>query len=284
MIIKDFIVGLSFLSVATSIRVPFFNGLTSYLVLPTLTNSFAITYLRIELRPMLHTGLILFNGQVNGPDFLAVLLRRGRVEFWFNLGQGPATIISNITLTLGDWHSIEVSRTAQNGHMIINNQLPVTGSSPGTYRTLQLSTDLLLGGSPNFNTLPNTLNIATGFSGCIRELQTQYTNGYINFTADAIGGADITECPGLSPCQIYGCRNDGTCIENGTDSFECVCPIEYTGYLCETQICSVSNPCQNNGVCYVREGSEETNVLCNCSLPFGGQYCTDSKFELHTFY
>ena len=277
------LIGHFFSPSAMDVRVPFFNGQTSYLAYPTLVNSFAITYLRIELRPMLPTGLILFNGQANGADYIAVLLRQGRVEFWYDLGQGPATIVSNFSLTLGEWHSIEVFRTAQNGHLIVNNQFPVTGRSPGSFGMLQLSTNLFLGGNPDLNTLPRALNITSSLSGCIRELQTQFTNGYTQLISDAIDGAGITDCTGLSPCQIYGCRNGGMCIENGTDSFECVCPIETTGMFCETQICSVNNPCQNNGACYVSAGVENVaDVQCNCSLPFRGQNCTES--ELHIYF
>ncbi|MCG8620562.1 MAG: laminin G domain-containing protein [Proteobacteria bacterium] len=132
-----------------------------------------MTYLYTEIRPSSPNGLILFNRQNDGPDYIAIVLRNGLVEFYYNLGGGATVIISNINLTLGEWHSIEASRSGQSGTLIVNNQVPITGVSTGDFHSLQLSGDLLIGGALETVTLPDELGTVQHFHGCLRELRTQ---------------------------------------------------------------------------------------------------------------
>lgn len=253
---------------------PYFNGLSSYISYPTISNAFAVTTLRIEFRPLSSNGLILYNGQQSGPDYIALVLRNGYVEFWYDLGQGPARIVSSNELTLGVWHTVEATRTGQNGLIIVDNLVPMEGTSVGTFSGLQVDTNLFVGGVPYYTNLPSELDIRDGLNGCIRELSVQVDNPPVMLITDAIDGADIGQCPGLRPCDMYECQNGGLCVETSDDSFICNCPTEYSGVLCEIQLCTVSNPCQNNGLCSINVAAEQT---CTCSLPYGGQNCTESK-------
>ena len=256
----------------TNIITPYFNGNTSFLVHPSLVNAFAITYLYIEIRPSSLDGLILYNGQSDGPDYIAILLRSGRVEFRYNLGGGSAVIISNFTLTIGEWYSIEARRNGRSGTLIVNNQMPITRESPEGYNSLQLSGDLMIGGSLDMKILPAELRIDQHFHGCIRELQTQASGDQsVPLINAAVGGVDIGDCPACS------CDNGGDCIE-GNGSYYCNCPLGYTGLFCESELCAINNPCRNSAQCYAREGeSGGTELACNCSLPFGGNSCNDRK-------
>ena len=241
---------------------------------PTLANSFAVTYLYIEVRPSSVNGLILFNGQNGGPDYIALLLRNGLVEFHYNLGGGAVVIVSNTNLTIREWHSIEARRNGRTGTLIVDNQVPITGVSPEGFHSLQLSGDLLIGRSLDTIALPDRLRTIQPFYGCIRELRSQASGGQpIPLVSAAVSGVDIRDCPACN------CKNGGVCVDRGGGgSGSCDCPLGYTGLLCENELCTVSNPCQNSGQCYMAAGENSVaQLMCNCSLPFGGDFCDTRK-------
>ena len=259
---------------AVNILIPSFDGRASFIAYPTLDDAFYITFLYLEIRPALPDGLILLNTQINGPDFIAIALRGGRAEFWYDLGQGAVSIVSTVSLSLNEWHSIQVSRTGRNGRVVVDDALPVSGSSPGYFSLLQISSDLYLGGSPSLSSLPKQLQSLNSFNGCIRELRTtQLTSSLVNLISDASASQGIMECQILDICNSSTCFNGGTCI-NTIESFVCHCLPGFTGVQCEIDLCVVSNPCQNNGVCFV-DGMDL--LQCNCSAPFTGQTCSNSE-------
>lgn len=245
------------------------------MVHPSLVNAFAITFLYIEIQPSSLDGLILFNGQSSGPDYIAILLRSGQVEFRYNLGGGSVVIINNFTLTVGEWHSIEARRNGRSGTLIVNNQIPVTRESPEGFSSLQLNGDLMIGGSLNMKILSVELDTDQSFHGCIRELRTQASGDQsVPLINAAVGGVNIEECPACS------CDNGGDCI-GGDGSYYCDCPLGYTGLFCESELCAIINPCRNSFQCYVQEGENGgTELACNCSLPFGGNTCNDRKYNI----
>lgn len=258
--------------------VPYFDGSTSFISFPTLINAFSMTFLYLDIRPASSDGLILLNTQLNGPDFIAIALRGGRVELWYDLGQGAFNITSQVSLSLNEWHTIQVSRSGRVGELMVDDNPSVSGISPGYFTLLQLSSDLYVGGAPMPSSLPVQLRTLSGFRGCVRELrEARFVNSRVDLIADARFGQGVTECPNLNLCASNSCQNGGTCV-NTLESFTCECAPGFTGGLCEIDICAVSNPCQNNGVCYV-DSEDPTTLLCNCSAPFVGQTCAESKLD-----
>ena len=268
------------LPVALSVSVPYFDGSSSFLAYPTPTDSFAMTYLYLEVRPASSDGLLLLNSQLGGTDFIALALREGRVELWYDLGQGAVNITSTVTLALNEWHTIQVSRTRQDGELIVDGSPAVTGQSPGSFTFLQLSSDLYVGGAPMPSSLPAQLRTLSSYRGCVREVRvSRFVNSGLDLIADAVSGQGVTECPNLDLCTLNSCQNGGTCM-NTLESFECECVAGFTGSQCETNICDLGNPCENNGVCFVT--AEEPDLLqCSCSAPFTGDTCAESKFKVY---
>ncbi|KAL3857495.1 hypothetical protein ACJMK2_012161 [Sinanodonta woodiana] len=82
-----------------------------------------------------------------------------------------------------------------------------------------------------------------------------------------------THCANI--CDIFGqgqskCKNGGTCINNGAESYTCICPQGFTGKDCERDIDEcLANPCQHSASCNNVVG----NYSCNCPSRFTGQNC-----------
>lgn len=260
---------------ALVVEVPYFDGRASFISYPPLTHSFSTTFLHVELRPATADGLVLLNTQLGGPDFIALALRAGRAELWYDLGQGPVAIVSSVSLTLNTWHSVEVSRSGRDGTLMVDN-VTVSGRSPHQFTLLQISSDLYLGGAPLPTSLPLELRVLNGFRGCVRQLRTsRFSGSPVDLIGDARSGQGIEECPPVDVCNKLTCSNGGTCV-NTIEGFACECAAGFTGERCEIDRCLASNPCLNNGLCY--EGGVAGVLLCNCSAPFSGQYCTESKY------
>ena len=103
----------------TLINTPYFNG-DSYISYPSFNDTFGTTRLYLELRPNSSDGLVLYNGQINGTDYISLSLSSSFVQFQYDLGSGPAVIESRYMLDLNDWNTIEAWRTGRSGVLIVN--------------------------------------------------------------------------------------------------------------------------------------------------------------------
>ena len=258
-----------------AIDIPHFNG-DSYISYPSINDDSLGTVpsrIHLELRPNSSDGLILYNGQISGTDYISLSLSSSFVQFQYDLGSGPVVIESRHMLDLNDWHTIEASRTGRSGVLIVNG-IVSRGTSPGTDNLLQLGEPLYLGGTPDTANVRGNV-VEAGYVGCIRNFQLSPTNEVVDFIVDSLDGMNITECPSMDVCASQPCINGGTCVQVD-ERFTCSCPDNYTGIICEVLICSV-NPCQNGGICIAEivNGIEVQNCLCH--VPYSGEYCTEGR-------
>lgn len=80
------------------------------------------------------SGLILYNGQQKGGsgDFVSLGLNQGFVEFKFDVGSGTATIKNNRPLTMGQWHTVKLTRSRKDGQFcLVLDRSRLLGSSLG---------------------------------------------------------------------------------------------------------------------------------------------------------
>ncbi|CAH3127345.1 unnamed protein product [Pocillopora meandrina] len=98
----------------------------------------------------------------------------------------------------------------------------------------------------------------------------------------ALDEADIKAAmnEGLDPCSEYPCANDGTCVDKGNNTFECICPPGVTGDRCQVRKyqsldpCS-EYPCANDGTCV-----DNGNNTFKCICPPG---VTGDRCQVHTY-
>ena len=263
---------MSYSFTVTIINIPYFNG-DSYISYPSFNDSFGTTRLYLELRPNSSDGLVLYNGQINGTDYISLSLFSSFVQFQYDLGSGPAVIESRYALDLNEWYTIEAWRTGRSGVLIVND-IVSRETSTGIDSLLQLGEPLYLGGISDIASIRGN-NVNIGYIGCIRNLRLSPANKLVDFIADSSDGLNITECPSMDVCVSQPCTNGGTCVQVN-ERFTCLCPECYTGAVCEDLICSV-NPCQNGGRCIAEiiNGTEVQNCLCH--LPYDGEFCTEGR-------
>ncbi|XP_033742919.1 LOW QUALITY PROTEIN: protocadherin Fat 1-like [Pecten maximus] len=95
-------------------------------------------------------------------------------------------------------------------------------------------------------------------------------NSYICVCPDRYYGA---KCEiDSDPCANSPCRNNAKCqnIKDMPNEFECSCPGELKGKLCEYGQHCIPNPCQHGGTCV--EGPNR--AICICQTGFEGPLCT----------
>ncbi|XP_041475008.1 protein eyes shut homolog [Lytechinus variegatus] len=255
---------------AEIVTVPKFSGF-SYLAVNISNRIQYLSSVTMEIRPDTdNDGIIYWNSAEN--DFMGIGLVDRRVQFTFDLGSGPATLVSNDQLDSGEWYTVRVSRRNGEGQLWLNDQeSPVTGQSSGS--SVGLSVGLTyIGGVASSVTVPARAGITGGFSGCIRSLT---VNEEVIDLTENLAQSSVSQCNDELCNLDHGCQNEARCVFSSSSStgYLCECAPGYSGDLCETSSCdllSTNEQCQNDGLCYV---SDSGQASCLCSVGFSGPIC-----------
>ncbi|XP_055610114.1 pikachurin isoform X2 [Uranotaenia lowii] len=200
------------------LQVPSFNG-SSYLRYAPLGDTCIIWFeLKIIIKPLLEDGLLLYSGHHEYGDYISLCLNMGYVEFTFDLGSGPATVRSEFPLTMGQWHTIKVSRTSRLAVLKIDQLPEVMTVSPNGFWHLSLPHSLYLGGVHNIHTLPMSLRDKGSFAGCVQKVD--INDRTISIISEALGGSNVENCP--HACVARPCGPLAKCVPV-LDSYECQC-------------------------------------------------------------
>ncbi|KFP31810.1 Agrin, partial [Colius striatus] len=107
--------------------IPSFGG-KSYLALKML-RAYHTVRIAMEFRALEPSGLLLYNGQSRGKDFISLALVGGFVELRFNTGSGTGTISSRVRVEPGKWHQVVVNRNRRSGALSVDGEPQVSGDS-----------------------------------------------------------------------------------------------------------------------------------------------------------
>nr|XP_019567657.1 PREDICTED: agrin isoform X2 [Rhinolophus sinicus] len=251
--------------------VPAFGG-SSFLAFPTL-RAYHTLRLALEFRALEPHGLLLYNGNARGKDFLALALLGGRVQLRFDTGSGPAVLTSAVLVEPGRWHRLELSRHWRRGTLSVDGEPPVLGQSPSGTDGLNLDTDLFVGGVPEdqASVVLERTSVSAGLMGCIRLLDINNQRLELSSWQGATTrSSNVSEC-GDHPCLPSPCLGGAPCQALEAGMFHCQCPPGRFGPTCadEKNPCQ-PNPCHGAAPCHVLPGGE---AKCECPLGQGGSLC-----------
>ncbi|XP_053339071.1 basement membrane-specific heparan sulfate proteoglycan core protein isoform X5 [Clarias gariepinus] len=250
----------------------------SYLMLPTIKNSYKAFKIQITFRPdnvdglILYSGMILYNGQKKkiGADFISLGLVGGRPEFRFDVGSGMATIRYPTAIKLGEFHTVQLYRNGTQGSIIVDDKAPIYGTSQGKFQGLDLNEELFVGGYPNYSMIAKTAELKSGFVGCISQLIIQ--GDEVIFKDLKKNSTGVTNCP---TCKDDPCQHGGSCKESVESLYKCTCPKGYTGSNCQHRLSEHCHPeaCGPDATCINRPNG--FGYDCRCHLGKYGHKCMD---------
>ncbi|XP_040361206.1 basement membrane-specific heparan sulfate proteoglycan core protein isoform X5 [Ixodes scapularis] len=141
-------------------------------------------------------GLLLFQGQpkgvnARGQDYISLAVVNGLLEFSYEMGSGPAQIISKQRVDDGGLHTVELRRTGRQGVLKLDDR-EVHGESPGMLIRLNTKSDIYIGGAPEPREMTANRN-HEGFKGCIFNVQIQ-DSGIINLYKDSNEAVNTDQC------------------------------------------------------------------------------------------
>lgn len=250
---------------------PAFKG-HSFLAFPTL-RAYHTLRLALEFRALETEGLLLYNGNARGKDFLALALLDGRVQFRFDTGSGPAVLTSLVPVEPGRWHRLELSRHWRQGTLSVDGETPVVGESPSGTDGLNLDTNLYVGGIPEEQVamVLDRTSVGVGLKGCIRMLDINNQQLELSdWQRAAVQSSGVGEC-GDHPCLPNPCHGGALCQALEAGMFLCQCPPGRFGPTCadEKSPCQ-PNPCHGAAPCRVLSSG---GAKCECPLGRSGTFC-----------
>ena len=202
----------------------------------------------LSFNPVSPNGLLFYYGDsTQNRDFLSIALIERRVEYRFDLGSGPAVLISN-RVNLNEWHYVVVYLDGPRGSMTVDDGIEITNNFEGLLAVLNAAGDIFVGGVSDYDTVSPHAGTEIGLTGCINGLEVKiaitlptveiYTlflfqiNGVsVDLLDDAIGGRGISECSTAS-CSDLTCDNGGSCQVSTGSGPMCLCVPGFAGPTC----------------------------------------------------
>ncbi|XP_030918401.1 agrin, partial [Geospiza fortis] len=196
--------------------IPSFGG-ASVLAFRTM-RAYHTVRISMEFRALEPRGLLLYNAQRHGKDFISLALLGGFVELRFDTGSGTGTVTSRVPVEPGRWHRLLVTRNRRTGTLAVDGEPPVSGHSPPGTDGLNLDTELFIGGVPHEHMALAAERTGAGVFGAIVPVP-QCLRPTCAFERN--------------PCEPSPCHASATCLVLPAGGALCACPMGREGDLCE---------------------------------------------------
>ena len=153
-----------------------FPGAGSFLELPEFISRQS-QIIALDINTLASDGIIYFSRQIPADatgddpnDFLAIYVDSGRAAVTFNLGEEDitVTVLSQMTVNDGQWHSLEVT---QNGTVVVLvvDGVDVQDMSMGVLSLLDTTSNVFIGAVPSDEQISSFTSFSD-FIGCVRDL------------------------------------------------------------------------------------------------------------------
>ncbi|KAM9364956.1 protein eyes shut homolog [Pholidichthys leucotaenia] len=268
---------------AVSISDPYFSAnLSSWMSFPAMSMRHR-TVLQLQFQPLSPDGILVYMSQHLSPragDFFCLFLTSGFVQLRYNLGDGIHILksVEKVDLHGRTWYTVKAGRIGNQGFLILNNKEVRENATEGM-TTLDVATDIFIGGvsTLSFVSTDATEGEPMSFTGGLRELIINNCDFALT-EIGALSGANVGDWDGTA-CGYKVCHNGGHCKPVGSDSFTCICPLLWTGSLCNQSLSCVNNLCKHGSIC---TAASVNSYSCICPLGWGGTYC-DTQMSTDTF-
>uniref|UniRef100_A0A672IFL9 Protein eyes shut homolog n=1 Tax=Salarias fasciatus TaxID=181472 RepID=A0A672IFL9_SALFA len=271
---------------AVSISDPYFSAnQSSWMSFPLLSLRHR-TVVQLQFQPLSPDGILLYTAQhlsSRAGDFLCLSLTSGFVQLRYDLGDGARALqsVEKVDLRGRTWHTVKAGRIGNRGFLSVDGQEAEEDETAGM-STLDVTTDLFVGGVSALSSVSTdaTEGEPMSFTGGMRELTVN--DQELELTeAGAGNGANVGDWDGTA-CGYKVCRNRGRCRAAGSDKFTCICPLLWTGAVCNQSVSCVSHSCRHGSSCAPSAAAAATSYRCVCPLGWEGTYC-DTRTSTDTF-
>lgn len=141
--------------------------------------------IKLSFKTFTEDGLIYLMGK--GRQFLSLEIKKGRVLYQYDLGEGEIAMQSDDKYNDGNWHTLEAIRQDTRGALKIDDHTVASRQEQGTTKPLATSDHIYFGGYPpnvkhHYHTVTNS-----GFEGCIDDVVILDTSVDLTHNVQAFG-------------------------------------------------------------------------------------------------
>lgn len=122
--------------------------------------------IQLKFQTRAKSGLIFLVGR--GRKYLSIEMNNGAVAFQYDLGGGPARLLSRGTFNDGNWHVLEAVRDGKRSALHVDGKNEASGVSAGSQTTLSVSDYMYFGGYPGDHGFGDVTS--KDFEGCISDV------------------------------------------------------------------------------------------------------------------
>ncbi|XP_067107794.1 laminin subunit alpha-1 [Osmerus mordax] len=124
--------------------------------------------LKLSVRTSVQSGLLYYMAHANQMDYATLQLQGGHLVFTCDLGKGPASASLPLLVNDGHWHTVKTDFNKKTAVLSVDGQSSAAVQIRGN--TLDVESQLYLGGLPHTYTAKKIGNVTHSLVGCIQSV------------------------------------------------------------------------------------------------------------------
>ncbi|KHN80139.1 Basement membrane proteoglycan [Toxocara canis] len=253
--------------------VPSFDGAGFVKLKPMTIDEWENVNIKLSVKPKMKDGLILYTSRQKGGEqktdnFISVGLRKGKVVYRYDVGNGPVELESSYPVRVNEWHRIELRNNKAKAALYVDGDDVVEKKSEVYAISEAPSTNISIGGLESLHSEVES-GFTRGLDGWISEVT--ISGIPVDIGQDAVAKWGAVEQSSI--CSVNPCQHGGLCVPaNVHRGFACNCDRAdgYEGEFCERR----SRKC-NGEKCVVGSCLKQEDGTHSCLCPYGrtGRLC-----------